>query len=91
MLGLFPDAPYFEARVETQPGDMVIAFTDGISEAMNSREEEFGEERLIHAIQRCNSRSAADVIKCILDQVDAFTAGAPQHDDMTLVVMRING
>ncbi|MBV9267377.1 MAG: SpoIIE family protein phosphatase [Acidobacteriaceae bacterium] len=90
VLGLFPDAPYREAKVDTRPGDMVVAFTDGISEAMNAREEEFGEERLIDTVRRCNSRTAAELITCILDQVDAFTAGAPQHDDMTLVVMRMS-
>jgi phosphoserine phosphatase RsbU/P len=75
--------------LELQPGDMFVGFTDGISEAMDSTDAEFGEDRLIEILKRCQSRSAAETISCILDQVDAFTAGAPQHDDMTLVVVRV--
>ncbi len=52
------------------PGDTLLAYTDGISEAMTSDDEEWGEERMIAA-------------------ADAFTAGAPQHDDMTLVIVKL--
>lgn len=89
VLGLFPQFPYQETQVDLHPGDVLVAFTDGISEAMNSAEEEFDEDRLIPAILTCDARSAADMITAILNRVDAFTAGAPQHDDMTLVVVRV--
>ncbi len=74
--------------VQVERGDILVAFTDGITEAMNVAEEEFGEERLIEAVAHCEVRSAADIIKSVLDKVDAFTSGAPQHDDMTAVVVR---
>ncbi len=89
VIGLFPDFPYTEAQLALQPGDIVIAFTDGISEAMNNADEEFDEERLIPAVGACDSRTAANMIVCILEQVDAFTAGAKQHDDMTVVAVRV--
>jgi sigma-B regulation protein RsbU (phosphoserine phosphatase) len=89
VVGLFAEFPYQEGELELQAGDMFVGFTDGISEAMDSTDAEFGEDRLIEILKRCQSRSAADTIACILDQVDAFTAGAPQHDDMTLVVVRV--
>jgi sigma-B regulation protein RsbU (phosphoserine phosphatase) len=89
VVGLFAEFPYQEAQLELQPGDMFVGFTDGISEAMDSDEAEFGEDRLIETLKRCQARSAAETISWILDQVDAFTAGAPQHDDMTLVVVRV--
>jgi phosphoserine phosphatase RsbU/P len=89
VVGLFPDFPYHEAQMQFEPGDILVAYTDGITEAMNKREEEFGEERLIETIRRSDSRSAADIIAAALDNVDAFTSGAPQHDDMTLVVVRV--
>ena len=89
VVGLFAEFPYQEAKLELQAGDMFIGFTDGISEAMDSTDSEFGEDRLIETLRHCQSRSAAETITCILDQVDAFTAGAPQHDDMTLVVVRV--
>ena len=89
VVGLFPAAPYQEAQLTLQPGDVVVAFTDGISEAMNDAGQEWDEERLIETIRSCSSRSAADMINSILERVDAFTVGAQQHDDMTLVVMRV--
>lgn len=89
VVGLFPSAPYQEAQITLRSGDVMVAFTDGISEAMNDAEEEWDEERLIDLIRNSNSRSAADMVGCILERVDAFTSGARQHDDMTLVVMRV--
>ena len=71
-----------------EAGDVLVAFTDGISEAMNHAESEFEEHRLIEALRRANARSAADLISELLSGVDSFTAGARQHDDMTLVVVR---
>jgi sigma-B regulation protein RsbU (phosphoserine phosphatase) len=89
VIGLFPDFPFKEAEIQLQSGDILVAFTDGISEAMNHAEEEFDEERLMDAIRTCPSRSAANISSYILEHVDAFTAGADQHDDMTIVVMRL--
>jgi sigma-B regulation protein RsbU (phosphoserine phosphatase) len=89
VIGLFPDFPYKEAEIQLQSGDILVAFTDGISEAMNHAEEEFDEERLMAAIRTCPARSAANISSYILEHVDAFTAGADQHDDMTIVVMRL--
>jgi sigma-B regulation protein RsbU (phosphoserine phosphatase) len=89
VVGLFADFPYQEAQLELQTGDLFVGFTDGISEAMDSTDAEFGEDRLIEMLRHCQARSAAETISCILDRVDAFTAGAPQHDDMTLVVVRV--
>jgi sigma-B regulation protein RsbU (phosphoserine phosphatase) len=68
---------------------MLVAFTDGISEAMNAQEEEWEEERLIAAVREFHSLTAAETITHILQRVDNFTAGARQHDDMTLVVVRV--
>lgn len=89
VVGLFPEYPFKEGTVQLQPGDVVVAFTDGISEAMNEADEEFSEERLMEAIHSTTPRSASDMITHILAQVDGFTAGAKQHDDMTLVVIRV--
>ena len=89
VLGLFPEAHYTKGWVQLQTGDTFVAFTDGISEAMNEREEEWDENRLIEAICESRDRSAPEVIRHVLEHVDAFTAGTPQHDDMTLLVMRV--
>lgn len=89
VLGLFPHAQYRQGCIQLESGDMVVAFTDGISEAMNAAQEEWNEDRLIETICKCRSLQSQDVIRHILGRVDAFTAGVPQHDDMTLVVMRL--
>ena len=68
---------------------LVLLFTDGVSEAMNARNEEWGEERLIEVAKTCHGLPAFEVMARILSDVEAFVAGASQHDDMTLVVLRI--
>ncbi len=89
VIGLFPDISYQETKIQVEPGDILIGYTDGVSEAMNVQEEEFGEARLGEIVRRCESRSASDMITCMLARVDAFTGPAPQHDDMTLIVVRV--
>jgi serine phosphatase RsbU (regulator of sigma subunit) len=89
VVGLLADRPFKQGTLELKTGDLLVAFTDGISEAMNAAEEEFGESRLMKAIEGCDSLTAAEMAKRLLGAVDTFVASAPQHDDMTLVVMRL--
>jgi sigma-B regulation protein RsbU (phosphoserine phosphatase) len=89
VIGLFPGAPYREETIQLCPGDILVAFTDGITEALNYDQAEFGEQNLIDGILQQNFRSAADIIASILERVDSFTSDAPQHDDMTLVTVRV--
>jgi sigma-B regulation protein RsbU (phosphoserine phosphatase) len=71
------------------PGDLVVLFTDGVSESMNGRDEEWGETRLIECAKSCHRLPAFEVMNRIFAAAEAFAAGAPQHDDMTLVVLRV--
>ncbi len=89
VVGLFPDCEFQEGELQMQSGDVLVAYTDGISEAMNDRDEEFDEEQLIQALREHKARTAADLISELLERVDGFTEGARQHDDMTLVVVRV--
>jgi sigma-B regulation protein RsbU (phosphoserine phosphatase) len=75
--------------VRLQPGDLLLFYTDGISEAENPAEDEWGENALIAAARRCQGRPAQEMITRIMAAADTFAAGAPQHDDMTLVVARV--
>jgi len=90
VVGLLAHAPYEQAWCEMLAGDVFLAFTDGISEALTIDDEEWGEERMIAAAQSCRAVSAAAIIDSLIQSADAFAAGAPQHDDMTLVIMRIS-
>ncbi len=89
VVGLLPFAPYTEQSVVLMPGDLFLMFTDGISEAMTHDDEEWGEERMIAAAEKCRDKTADGVLKDLFDATDAFTAGAPQHDDMTVLVLKL--
>jgi sigma-B regulation protein RsbU (phosphoserine phosphatase) len=88
VVGLLPECAYEQAEVSLAPGDLLVIYTDGFSEAMNTNLEEWGEERLIDAITVCNALPAKDFIAKIMQAADAFASGAPQSDDMTLVILR---
>ncbi|HEX3436529.1 MAG TPA: SpoIIE family protein phosphatase [Pseudacidobacterium sp.] len=90
VVGLLPSAPYTEQKVQLQPGDVLVLYTDGISEAMNNADEEWGEERMITAAQSAEGKSASAILEMIFAAADGFTVGAPQHDDMTLLVLKLD-
>lgn len=89
VVGLFPPASYTQASVDLLPGDTLVMFTDGVSEAMNSAGDEWGEESLIASVFECRSLAPADIIARLIEGADRFASGAPQHDDMTLVVVKV--
>lgn len=89
VVGLFTDSVYEQATLQLESGDIMVLFSDGVSEAMNEAEEEFGEERLKAVITSHLGRSAAELQDEILNAVDRFVGSAPQHDDITLVVARV--
>ena len=89
VIGLFAGASYKEQILPLLPGDIVLAFTDGISEAMNASEDEWGEDRMIAEAQAHADLNAEELLQRLFRAADAFAAGAPQHDDMTLVVLRL--
>ena len=88
VVGLLRDK-YKQDSFLLEPDDLIVLFTDGISESMNVREEEWGEERLIEFAKTCFGLPAFEVMSKIMAAADAFAAGAAQHDDMTLVLLRV--
>jgi sigma-B regulation protein RsbU (phosphoserine phosphatase) len=88
VLGLLPAWTFDQGQVTLQPGDVLVSFTDGISEAMNGDMEEWGEERLIATVTPACRLPLNDLIARIMAGADAHTGAAPQHDDMTLVLAR---
>ncbi len=88
VVGLLESFPYEQRSIPVEPGDIFVAFTDGISEAMNQQEEEWGESCLERAVEQCEGLSPSATIKYLMQAADEFVAGAKQHDDMTLVVLR---
>jgi phosphoserine phosphatase RsbU/P len=88
VVGLLESFPYEQGSLRIEPGDVFIAFTDGISESMNSADEEWGEKALIETVEACAGLTPSETITRIIQAADKFVAGAKQHDDMTLVVLR---
>jgi sigma-B regulation protein RsbU (phosphoserine phosphatase) len=80
---------YQQGSFHLESGDVVVLFTDGVSESMNAADEEWGEDRLIEFAKTCHGRPAFEVMTEILAAAEQFASGAPQHDDMTLVVLRV--
>jgi len=89
VVGLFRAASYEQEEIQLQPGDLLVLYTDGISEAENPQEEEWGEDALIETATACLYLPPSEIIARIMQSADTFAAGAPQHDDMTVVVARV--
>ncbi len=78
-----------EVVMPVESGDVFVFYTDGFTEAMNKKNEEYGEENLIHILEQNGNLSAGEISKRIFAEVRAFMGKAQQHDDMTLVVVKI--
>jgi phosphoserine phosphatase RsbU/P len=88
-LGFVPDYRFQCGRIQLEAGDSLVLYTDGITEAMNSNHDLFGAPRIQETLDRCASGITAQVLtKTLLGGVTAFTAGAQQSDDITLLVIR---
>jgi len=84
---MFASATYQAQALELSPGDILVVFTDGVTEAENSAEEQFGDDRLRELI-RTEAREGAEVLDAkILAALDAFTRGAMQSDDITFLLI----
>jgi sigma-B regulation protein RsbU (phosphoserine phosphatase) len=87
---MFPFASYEESVVDLHPGDILMAFTDGVTEALNPREEEFGEQRLKELLWSVADLPIRDITATISKELRAWIADAPQHDDITFVVLKVD-
>ncbi|HLY61661.1 MAG TPA: SpoIIE family protein phosphatase [Terriglobia bacterium] len=88
VVGLFGPATYDQAVIQLEPGDMLVAFTDGMTEPENSFGEEFGEDRLLEAAQRASGCAPEEMVKEIYRTVQDWTGGPELQDDMTVVVAK---
>lgn len=89
VVGLMPSVQYEAQSIKMSKGDLLLFYTDGISEAMNVEDEEWGEEAMLAAAKRVPGARADVVLRTMFEAADYFTGEAPQHDDMTLMVVRV--
>jgi len=88
-IGLIEDEAYLDDGVKLEPGDSVVLYTDGITEARNAAKEEFGEERLQGVISKNHYASPLPMVNAIKSELSRFVGNVPQHDDCTLIVLKV--
>jgi serine phosphatase RsbU (regulator of sigma subunit)/DNA-binding GntR family transcriptional regulator len=88
-VGISGDRQFAPTTFQLSVDDVVVAYTDGITEAENYHGQQWGEEKLVSLLRSCNGASSEEIIDSILEEVSVFANGQPQRDDMTLVVMTV--
>jgi serine phosphatase RsbU (regulator of sigma subunit) len=88
ILGILPLSKYEEASVTLDPGDILVLFSDGVTEEVDPNDQQFGEERLANMVAELSSRPAAEIVQEVHRAVHAFTQGAAAADDITVVIAR---
>lgn len=88
-LGILEEADYQATEIPLKSGDRVVLYTDGIVEAMNEKEEMFGFERLLEVVKASRGMAADTLMNEILSRVNEFAGDAPQHDDLTVIVLSV--
>jgi len=86
--GIMPELQYQSAQITLAPGDWLIIFTDGLVEAENARQEEFGEVRVLSVLEANKSVEPAEMLKRLMAEVDLFVGNTPQHDDITCMLLK---
>ena len=88
-VGMFPDWKYEEGLVELHPGDIILAYTDGVTEATNPDSEEWGVEGPRKVVAECGGQCADDIVDAVFASMDEFTRGF-QSDDATIVALQVH-
>ena len=90
-LGIIEGISYAEATITLGPGDLLLTFTDGVTEAINTRNELYSDARLQASLAASAGRPAAKMVESIVEGVNAFASGQPQEDDITVLAVRYVG
>jgi phosphoserine phosphatase RsbU/P len=89
-LGILAGASYESARLVLQPGDWLAIYTDGVVEAMNQRDEEYGEKRLLNVLDLGAATTPDEMLRRVIGDVDKFVGSTPQHDDITCLLAKVS-
>jgi sigma-B regulation protein RsbU (phosphoserine phosphatase) len=88
-IGIMDDAEYSQEEVGLSPGDVVLLYTDGVTEAINDKEEMFEVDRLVNTIKDSSAGTAAEIMESVIKAVFTFSGKTPQYDDITLMVVKV--
>src|SRR5581483_4014506 len=91
VLGLFEHASFEEETIQLAPGDIIVAFSDGVPEALNPAGEEFTDDRLLAALHARSYATPAAALENVLAELKTFCADATQSDDVTVVMVKYTG
>jgi len=87
-MGIFEDTPYQAETIRLGSGDYLVIFTDGVVEAINAKGDEYGEAELIQLVGRRAAAAPSELLRGLLEELDAFVGNTPQHDDMTCLLLK---
>jgi sigma-B regulation protein RsbU (phosphoserine phosphatase) len=87
-IGLFPKKPFEQASFSLAPGDTLLLYSDGVSEANDKDHNEFTVERVVAALRSATAQPCESILDCLIENIDAFAGGAPQFDDITAMVVK---
>ena len=87
-LGILSMAPYSQQEAQLQSGDLLVLYSDGVTECINNSDEEFGEERFIEVLRKHKDLPATAIAEAVTAALLEFAAGAPPADDITIVVAK---
>jgi sigma-B regulation protein RsbU (phosphoserine phosphatase) len=88
VVGLLPNARFDCGTVELGAGDLLVACTDGITEAMDAEGDEYGRPRLADSVNKCRDQSPQEILRRILEEVDTHSRGGVHEDDRILMVLK---
>lgn len=88
VVGIFPGVVYERGYLRLEPGDIVVGCTDGITEAMDVRENEYGLARLVEVVRRERDKPAEQIVETVLTDVDNFSRGGPHEDDRVILILK---
>jgi serine phosphatase RsbU (regulator of sigma subunit) len=89
-IGLFPDLEYEGEEIESVKGRALFIYTDGLNEAENPQQEQFGDERLLSILRNTHFDSAKQVIESLKEEIENHRKGAEPNDDLTMMCIRVN-
>jgi len=89
VIGMLRKSSFEEGAISLAPGDILVAYTDGLCETVNAHGEPWGFQRMLAAIQASSFRSARDIVERVLETAEQYGSGAPRYDDMTLWLGRV--
>ncbi|MCL2231352.1 MAG: SpoIIE family protein phosphatase, partial [Treponema sp.] len=89
VLGFLENAKYEQYEMTLEKGDILYLYTDGVTEAMNNKKEMYGEEKLLETVKNCRVLSPKDILLSVKNDVDAFSCGVEQSDDITMLCVKM--